>query len=719
MNERATRTATSTSIIVRFSLLATFLVFCVRLYGLQIVRGANYQEQAAVNRLRVIDLYAPRGVIYDRNGEILARNRPSFVISVIPADLPQNDVTTTVNEQRVAVQRLLAALAADTDREMAIRIAEVMFLHLGREDFKATVGSAGITLSFRLVNLETLQVDDEGREILVEEPTLIPDLSEPLPAAGLLALLERAIALGSQGSSYKPISILDLVDREQAFRIAEQTYQLPGVHVLQKPVREYPFRDLAGHVLGFLGPIPKLAADDYRAEGYDNPNESVGLNGLEYTYQDALRGQPGRKIIEVDILGRESRTVSTERESEPGLNLHLSLDIHLQRVMHDALARMLEQTGAPHGVALAMDPRDGAMLGLVSLPSYDNNIFSEGLGEEYQALEVEDDTRRPLYNYAIGGLYPPGSTFKLVTATGALAERVVDPYTVLVDRGPIYLPNFFFPNDPEQAQEFVSWNHKLNILHGRMTIVEGIGLSNDIFFYYLGGGYPNVMTGLGSERLAKWMRLFGYGELTGIDLPGEVKAIVPDEQWKRLTKAERWTTGDSYNMAIGQGDVLGTPLQVLVSTAAVANGGYVVKPQFVREMVDTQGNQQWQYEPVLQERIPVEPGLLAVVQKGMWHAVNGPAGTSGNSRVDGVIVAGKTGTAEYCAYDPEIQDCKDRDHEGNLPFHAWYTAYAPYRSPEIAVTVFVYRGGEGSTAAIPIAQETLNAYFHGTGDSGP
>ncbi len=378
MNERATRTATSASIIVRLTLLATFLVFCARLYALQIVRGATYQEQAAVNRLREIDIYAPRGVIYDRYGEILARNRPSFVISVIPADLPSNDLTTAADERLIALERLLAALGADTDPEMAIRIAEVMFLHLGREDFKATVESAGITLSFRLVNLETLQKDEEGREILVEEPTLIPDLSEPLPAPGLLALLERAVALGSQGSSYKPISVLDLVDREQAFRVAEQTYQLRGVHVLQKPVREYPFRELAGHVLGFLGPIPKLAADNYKARGYEDPNESVGLNGLEYTYQDALRGQPGRKLIEVDIRGRENRTVSTEWEQEPGLNLNLSLDIRLQEVMHNALARELERTGAPHGVALAMDPRDGAMLGLVSLPSYDNNIFSKG-----------------------------------------------------------------------------------------------------------------------------------------------------------------------------------------------------------------------------------------------------------------------------------------------------------------------------------------------------
>ena len=714
MDERAAHTATTTSIIVRLTLVATFLVFCFRLYSLQIVSGASFQEQAAVNRLREIDTYAPRGVIYDRNGEILARNRPSFVIVVIPADLPPDDLNTDIDEQRIALERLLAVLEAHSDPEMATRIAEAMLLHLGREDFKNTIESAGFSLSSRLVDLEVLKLDNEGREVLEEVPTLIPDLSEPLPIGGLLALLERAVALGTQGSSYKPISVLELVDREQAFQVAEETYQLRGVQVLQKPVREYPYRELAGHVLGFLGPIPKLAADNYKARGYEDQNEPVGLNGLEYTYQDFLRGLPGKSLVEVDILGRVSRTVNIVREPEPGLNLNLSLDIRLQEVMHNALARQLEETGAPHGVALAMDPRDGAMLGLVSLPSYDNNIFSEGLGEEYQALEVEDDTRRPLYNYAIGGLYPPGSTFKLVSATAALAENVITPFTTLVDQGPIYLPNSLFPDDPTQAQKFVSWNHKLNILHGTMTIVEGIGLSNDIFFYYLGGGYPDpdFMVGLGSERLAKWMLLFGYGEVTGVDLPGEVQAFVPDEQWKRLTKAESWTTGDSYNMAIGQGDVLGTPMQVLVSTAVVANGGYVVKPQFVQEKVDTQDRVQWRYEPEVKERLPVDPGLLAYVQKGTWHAVNGIAGTSPNSRVEGITVAGKTGTAEFCAYDPEIQDCTDRDHEGNLPFHAWYTAYAPYEDPEIVVTVFVYSGGEGSTVAIPVAQETLHAWFH-------
>ncbi len=712
MNERPVRTVTSATIFVRLTLIATFIVLCMRLYALQIVSGATFQEQAVVNRLREIDLPAPRGVIYDRNGEILARNRPSFVIAVVPADLPTDDFTTAVDEQRIALERLLAVLRADTDPEMALHIAQGMFLHLGRFDFAAAFETAGIDLSYRLVNLESLQRTEDGREILVEKPMLIPDLSQPFPVAGLLALLERAVALETQGSSFKPVPVLELVDREQAFRVAEETYQLRGVRVLQKPVREYPYRELASHVLGFLGPIPQLAADDYTAQGYEDLNESVGLNGLEYTYQDVLRGKPGHKLIEVDILGRENRTIRTVQEPEPGLHLSLSLDIRLQEKMHKALARKVEETGAPHGVALAMNPRNGAMLGLVSLPSYDNNIFSEGLGDEYLALEVEDDTRRPLYNYAIGGLYPPGSTFKLVSATAALTEKVISPHTTIVDQGPLYLPNYFFPNDPTQAQEFVSWNHKLGIFHGPMTIVSAIGLSNDIFFYMIGGGFPNTMEGLGSERLAKWMRLFGYGELTGIDLPGEVAAFVPDDQWKRLTKAESWVTGDSYNTAIGQGDVLGTPMHVLVSTAAVANGGFVVKPQFVQEMVDAQNTLQWQHNPVIRERLPVDPYLLAYVQRGMWNAVNTASGTAVTSRVENVTVAGKTGTAEFCAYDPTIKDCIDRDDEGNLPFHAWYTAYAPYENPDIVVTVFVYAGGEGSATAIPVAQEILSAYFH-------
>lgn len=710
MFEQSTRTASLATAMVRLGLIVVFLLFAGRLYYLQVMQGTTYQAQADDNRFRFIEVPPPRGVIYDRNGEILARNRPSFVISVVPAELPDDLIDTDVDEERLAIERLLRVLRADTDPEVALNLAEVMFLRLGRVDFAKVVTAAGIDLAYRLVTLQFIGKEGEG-ERLVETPTIIPDLSQVLPLEGLVALVYRAVQLGTQGSSFEAIPLLELVKRDQAFDVAEETYQLQGVKVQQIPVREYVFSDLVSHSLGFMGPIPALAAESYVAEGYRDPNEQVGLNGLEYTYQDELRGTPGQKYIEVDILGREMRTVGRVVDPVPGLNLRLSLDIRLQEVMYNSLKAMTEKVKSPNAVAIAMHPKTGAILGLVSLPSFDNNIFSEGIGPEYRALE--EDERRPLINYAIGGLYPPGSIFKLVSSTAALAEGVIGPTSVIQDNGPIYLRNRFFPNDLTQAQKFVSWNHKLGINHGNMTVVQALALSNDIFFYMIGGGFPNVLEGLGNERLAKWMALFGFGARTGIDLPGEVFSIIPDDQWKRVTWAESWTTGDSYNMSIGQGYVLGTPIQVLVSTAAIANGGHIMKPQLVQEMIDAEGGLQWEYTPQVVRELPASQSLLRYVQQGMWAAVNAPYGTAPNGRVPGVTVAGKTGTAEFCQWDPVIEDCAFRDKDDNLPFHAWYTAYAPFEDPEIAIVVFIYNGGEGSTVAAPVAQEILNFYFNG------
>ncbi|RME56714.1 MAG: hypothetical protein D6790_14310, partial [Caldilineae bacterium] len=617
MYERPVHTAKSTTILVRLGLIFAFLALIGRLYQLQILQGQTYQTQADGNRFRRIDLPAPRGVIYDRNGEILARNRPSFAIAVVPEELPIDDIETEVDERLLAVQNLLLALGADQDPDVALGVAEAMFKLLGRADFTETARRAGVSLSFRVVELPQVEEGPEGQTIR-NVPTIIPDLSQPLPLEGLTALVYRAVELKTQGSSFEPVPILDLVDRERAFRVAEETYRLYGLQVLQEPVREYTYGELVSHVLGFMGPIPAVAAADYEARGYRDPNERVGLNGLEYTYQEELRGRPGYKFIEVDILGREMRTVGQVVEPTPGLNLRLSLDIGLQQVMYEALSQAAAKVDAPNAVAIAMNPKTGAILGLVSLPSFDNNIFSEGIGEEYRALE--QDERKPLINYAIGGLYPPGSTFKLVSATAALAEGVITPRTIIADNGPIYLPNRFFPDDLTQAQKFVSWNHKLGINHGPLNVVQAIGLSNDIFFYIIGGGFPDALQGLGNERMAKWMELFGFGDQTGIDLPGEVAAFIPDDQWKRINLAESWVTGDSYNMAIGQGYVLGTPLQVLVATSAVANGGYIVKPQLVQQMVDAEGGLQWQYEPVVRRELPVDKSLLRYVQQGMWAA---------------------------------------------------------------------------------------------------
>lgn len=695
----------------RLGMILFFVVTGLRLYQIQVREGDEYQAQADDNRFQLVEDAAPRGVIYDRQGTILTRNRPSFEITLVPEDIPVDDTDTEVDEEAVEIERVLRLLKADRDEGVALRMGEIMFRRLGRADFQETVEGVGVTLSFVSVPgaVEAATADPSQPFAVLPELIEIPDISQPLPIEGLVALVQRSIELGRQGGSSRPVPVLDLVDRLAAFEVIEEVYRLPSVRVNQVPVREYPYKDLVSHVLGFMGPIPAFAAEEYAGSGYTNPNEKVGLSGLEYSYQTQLRGVPGYKNLEVDILGREMRTVGQVVEPVPGTNLILGIDLDLQRAMREALETALVEAEAKWGVTIAMNPMTGLILGMVSLPSFDNNIFAEGINEEYLALERDD--RRPLINYAIGGLYPPGSTFKMTTASAALQEGIVDGDTTVTDNGPMYLPNRFFPDDLSQAQRFVSWNHKLGINHGPVNVVQALALSNDIYFYWVAGGYPPTQTpGLGPKKLSEWTAAFGYGDRTGIDLPGEVGVTVPNDQWKRQLYAESWTTGDSYNMGIGQGYVLATPLQVLVASSVIANGGKVMIPQVVYQISDANGGLQQDFKPKVARVLPISPENMQLVQQGMWAVVNADNGTGIASRVEGVTIAGKTGTAEFCEYIPEEEDCR-RDEEDNLPTHAWYVGYGPFEAPEIAVLSFVYDGGEGSATAIPIAQKILDYYF--------
>ncbi len=698
-------------LLFRIALFAFFVVVGLRLYEIQILDGAGYAAAAAENRFEIVEEAAPRGIIYDKRQTILTRNRPSFEVALVPEDLPEDDPETEeVDEEAQAIENVLRMVRADRNPDVALRVGEIMFRKLGRVDFQETVESAGVELSFVTVPGAVESASDNPDDpAAIPQLIEIPDISKPLPIEGLVALVQRTIQLQRQGGSSRPVRILDLIDRLTALELTEEVYRLPSVRINPVPVREYPYGDLVSHVLGFMGPIPAAVAGEYAINGYTNPDEKVGLSGLEYSYQTELRGTPGYKNIEVDILGREVRTVGQVADPVPGSNLILGIDLRLQRAMRDALERAMQELDVKWGVTIAMNPMTGLILGMVSLPSFDNNIFAEGINEDYLALER--DERRPLINYAIGGLYPPGSTFKMVTASAALQEGVIDGDGVVVDNGPIYLPNRFFPDDMSQAQRFVSWNHKYGISHGPVNVVQALALSNDIYFYVIAGGYPPTQTpGLGPKRLSEWTSLYGYGDPTGIDLPGEVRVAVPNDQWKRQLYAESWTTGDSYNMGIGQGYVLATPLQVLVASSAVASGGKVMIPQVVNQVTDATGGLQRDFTPRVARELPIAPENMALVQQGMWSVVNAANGTGVAGQVEGVTLAGKTGTAEFCEYIPEEQDCR-RDQNDNLPTHAWYVSYGPYEAPEIAVLAFVYDGGEGSATAIPIAKEILEAYF--------
>jgi penicillin-binding protein 2 len=700
-------------LLFRASIALVFVAMVARMFQLQVVGGDEYRTLADENRLVRIETAAPRGVIYDRNGTILMRNQPSFEIALVPQFLPFDDTETEVDEEAQEIERVLLIVGADRDKDVALRIGEMMFKKLGYDDFTRTVQRANVEINL-LKNPAFVAPQVEDGRLVKAEPRKVyfPDLEQQLPLPGLVALIKRAVTIERQGSASDPVPFLDGIDRIRAFEVSEESFRIPAVRVNQVPIRQYIYGELLSHVLGFMGPIPAALADDYREAGYNDPNEKVGLNGLEYSYQEQLRGRPGLRFVERDILGTDVRVVGPVREPVPGWNLNLSIDLRLQRAMHDALLEAKESStmekGVPWAVAIAMNPQNGQILGLVSLPSYDNNIFAKEIGEDYLALEK--DERRPLINYAIGGLYPPGSTFKMITSAAALAEDVITAETTVTDAGPIYLPNRYFPDDLSQAQKFVSWNHKYGSVHGALNVVQALARSNDIFFYYMGGGFPDQFVGLGQKRLTKWMELFGYGENTGVDLPGEVVATVPTDQWKRQLFAETWTTGDSYNMSIGQGYVLATPLQVLIETVAVANGGTIYEPRVVHHMTDANGGLQKDFEPAIVRKLPISDEEMGYIRQGMWEVMNASYGTGYAARVPGVEMGGKTGTAEFCEYIPEEQDCR-RDKDDNLPTHAWFTAFAPYENPEIAVVVFLYNGGEGSAAAAPVAQKILQSYF--------
>jgi len=663
-------------VILRGLIVLIGIVFVAQLIRIQFVEGQGLRARADANRFRLVEVRGQRGVMYDRNGQLLVRNRPSFDIVAIPSNMPDDE-----EELRALLERL-EQIIDESEADLPVHQQETSadadaVDDAAPEDAAAAIGQQGQ-----------------------------PEFRQRLSVDEAIAEVDAAMA----GGAYLPVVIAGRVNSETAFAVAEESHNLPGIQLSIAPVREYLTGPLTSQLIGFVGPIPEAYVASYTEAGY-RPNDQVGLAGLETTFEKALRGRDGRRNIEVDVNGREVRTVGDIFPSAPGNNLVLTIDAQLQALMETALTRGLEAAKAQVGVAIAMDPRTGEVLGMVSLPTYDNNLFARGItAAEYQTLL--EDKRLPLLNHAISALYPPGSVFKIVASSGALQEGVIDENTRLGDSfdgrvdGIIYVDNRFFPDDLRYAQPFYCWIHSYGTGHYRVTVREALAVSCDTFFYQISGGYRKTFEGLGIDKLVDYTRIFGFGEPTGVDLPGENPGLVPTPRWKRLTYAETWSAGDTYNMSIGQGALLSTPMQVLNATAAIANGGALYRPQLVRQIVDTEGNVVEEFEPELIRNLPLDPEVVDIVREGLWAAVNSPNGTAKALTVPGVTVAGKTGTAEF--FDPEIP-LKANDR---LPTHAWFTAFAPYEDPEIAIAVFVYNGGEGSAVALPVGQEILRGYFN-------
>ncbi|HLB95596.1 MAG TPA: penicillin-binding protein 2 [Patescibacteria group bacterium] len=474
-------------------------------------------------------------------------------------------------------------------------------------------------------------------------------------------------------SSYDPIVLKENLDRETAMILEYKTINLPGVVIQKKPIREYTSVFGLGPVVGYTSKMT-----DRDLKNYPNYKLSyiLGREGLEAVYEKYLKGTPGILEVEVDSHGRQQRELS-KTLPQPGNNLFLSLNAGLEDKMTNALQLAVEEADSPGGAMVALHPQTGQVLGLASVPTFDNNLFSsEDLDEEFQKLL--NDPGKPLFNRAVSGTYPSGSTIKPVIAAAGLQEGVITENTTINAPGEIKVGNYTYPD----------WK-----VHGLTDVRKAIAESVNIFFYAVAGGWDKIR-GLGIVKLKDYLLKFGFEERTGIDLPAEAKGLVPDPEWKEKTKKEIWYLGDTYHLGIGQGDFLVTPIQMATAAAAIANGGEVLKPQIVSKITDKDGKLIWEFKKEVKRSGIIDGANLQVIREGMRQAV-----TSGSAKRLGdlpVQAAAKTGTAQFGS-------------EGKT--HAWMIAFAPYANPEIVVATLIEDGGEGHATAGPVVQEVFSWYF--------
>ncbi|MEA3249449.1 MAG: penicillin-binding protein 2 [Patescibacteria group bacterium] len=483
---------------------------------------------------------------------------------------------------------------------------------------------------------------------------------------------------GFDSRSSLGVHVAEDIGHEQAVLIDVMSATWPGVQLVKETRREYPFgeRTLSlSHVIGFDGSV---TVEDLESADIDYlPTDRIGRTGLERSYESELRGLYGRRRVEVDVLGRKKNIIA-EEDGTPGKSLELTVDLEIQSKAEDILVAALRRYGKARGSVIVMKPDTGEILAMISEPAFDNNLFARGISTEDFALLTENEND-PLFPRALGASLPSGSTFKLVVGAAALAEGVVTPTTTFMSSGGIAVSRWFFPD----------WKFGG---HGLTDLAKAISESVNTYFYIIGGGFED-REGLGVARITEYAREFGLGNRTGIDLPGEGGGFLPSKEWKEEVKGERWYVGDTYHLAIGQGDILVTPLQISSMTSVFANGGELVRPRVVSAVTSRDGIREVRgVEIVNTQVVPAEH--IAAVTKGMRHSVL--YGSSRSLSLLPVSVAGKTGTAQWSsAKEP----------------HAWFTSFAPYENPEIVVTVVIEEGGEGSVAAAPVARDIMAWYF--------
>ncbi|NUM47320.1 MAG: penicillin-binding protein 2 [Anaerolineales bacterium] len=675
-----------------------FLIFVVRLFDFQILQGAEFLTEAEINRTETINLPTSRGNIYDRNGVILARNAPAYNVVITPAQLP--DDTGEIQEIFRAVAELV---------DVPVNLGEIN-----------------------------------------DETPFSPCISEHG--------INQIVTYGETTNPFRAVEIKCDIDETTAMIIQEKSVDLPGVGIEVQSVREYPTGSLTAALIGFLGPIPADSSAAFEALGFITDRDKIGYAGIEVQFQDLLGGRNGLREVEVDVAGQILRDISPPIPAIPGQNIYLTIDTRLQDAATEIVNKELDFWNEFYGrenkylssnaVVIAINPQTGEILTMVSVPTYENNRFARVIPLYYYEQLIAD-LRLPLFNHAISAAHPPGSIFKLITATGALNEGAITADQIILTPGEIVLEEKFFAGDFNRTPiNFVDWvnrNGEQPEGFGSLDFVSAIARSSNVYFYKVGGGYQDeVPDGLGICDLKAYANALGVERLTGIELPGETVGLIPDPRWKRTVQGENWSTGDTYLASVGQGFLSVTPMQMLMVAATIANDGRMMQPTIVREIVDGEGNVTQPFapdlvwdttiDPVVEDFVQyvsgtgacqgtgiwktIAPYVFETVQQGMRLAVTENPGSRGGTDPGGTLwrsfqnfpiaAAGKTGTAEYCDAFARTQN---RCVRGQWPSHAWTLAYAPFDNPEIAVVAFVYNGTEGATVAGPIAAQVIKAYF--------
>jgi penicillin-binding protein 2 len=587
----------------------SLIALVVRLVYVQLIDGDRYRAAAQANQIRLIPVAAPRGVIYDRHGVVMARSRPSFVVGLIPSE----------------VKNVYGELAT----------------------LSQIVGVTTQSLWYRLLHHRGITYASFDR-VVESEPYGPVILATDLPVA--------AVA-----------------------RLSEVLTDLPGVDLEVQPIRDYPHRSPASHLIGYVGAITQEEYDRLKYEGY-SPNDVIGKDGLEFAYDRFLRGTPGGQRVVVDATGAVVGNVKlASKAAVAGDTLVTNIDWRLQQFVEEALAQGIRGLGRGRtmsGAVVAQDPWTGRILALASYPNYDPNDFAANRAK--RIVFDLTDVAQPLFDRAIAAATPTGSTFKMVTGSAALTEGVVKVDQVIDDTGGWDCGGYY-------ARDIAAGGL------GDTTFVPALAASSDGYFFRLSWW-------LGNARLRKYALAFGLDSKTGIDLPGENEGNWPTNAWEMRVFGVPMEPSEACFLGIGQGAMQATPLQMVNVASTVINGGTLYRPQVVREIRTPGGDVVAHFDPRIIRHVPVTSEALAAVRAGMARVTN-PGGTAYGLAIDGLPFSGKTGTAETSG--------------GNGPNTTWFVAWAPTAHPKVALAVFVDRsGGYGATVAAPIARQILVKYFN-------